>query len=80
MFGLEDQQRKKKVQPFIFEVEKEWKDAKKYGETKATIEAHIQSLKNALKSGEGKENFDQLGLLLHGYTSLLKVMARCLAK
>jgi hypothetical protein len=29
-----------------------------------------------LRSGENKEEFDKFGLLLHGYTSLLKVMAR----
>lgn len=79
MFGLEDQ-KKKKAEPFVFELEKELKDAKNYREVKQKIEGRIQTIKTFLKSGESKEEFDQYGVLLHGYTSLLKVIARCLAK
>lgn len=79
MFGLENQ-KKKKEEPFIFDLEKNLKDSQKYREMKEKVEERIQQIKNILKSGENKEEFDQLGVLLHGYTSLLKVMARCLAK
>lgn len=79
MFGLEDQ-KKKKAEPFVFELEKELKDSKKHREIKQRIEGKIQGIKTILKTGENKEDFDQCGILLHGYTSLLKVMARCLAK
>ena len=80
MFGLEEQ-KKKKVEPFVFELEKELKDPKKHREIKQKIEERIQAIKTGLKTGgEDKNEFDMLGLLLHGYTSLLKVMARCLAK
>jgi hypothetical protein len=79
MFGLEDQ-KMKKSEPFVFELEKELKDPKKHREIKQGIEDKIQTIKTILKSGENKEDFDQCGVLLHGYTSLLKVMARCLAK
>lgn len=78
MFGLENQ-KKKKVEPFVFELEKELKDPKKHREIKQRVENRIQEIKTTLKSGENKEEFDKLGVLLHGYTSLLKVMARCQA-
>lgn len=77
MFGLENQ-KKKKFEPFVFELEKELKDQKKYRELKQKIEERIQQIKTTLKSGDNKEEFDKFGTLLHGYTSLLKVIARCL--
>lgn len=79
MFGLE-KQKKKKVEPFVFDLEKELKDPKRYREMKQMVEDRIQRIKAVLKTGENKEEFDSFGVLLHGYTSLLKVMARCLAK
>lgn len=75
MFGLEDQ-KKKKNEEFIFDLEKELKASKKNQELKKTIEANIQRLKEVLRGGENKEEFDKFGVLLHGYTSLLKVMSR----
>ena len=75
MFGLEDQ-KKKKAEDFIFDLEKELKSAKKHQELKKRIDGRIQRIKEVLRSGESKEEFDQFGLLLHGYTSLLKVMSR----
>lgn len=75
MFGLEDQ-KKKKADDFIFELEKEIKSGKKHQDLKKRVEDRIQKIKEILRSGENKEEFDQFGLLLHGYTSLLKVMAR----
>lgn len=77
MFGLENQ-KKKKMEPFVFELEKELKDPKKHRELKQKVEERIQQIKTTLKTGENKEEFDKFGILLHGYTSLLKVMARCL--
>lgn len=79
MFGLENQ-KKKKIEPFVFDLEKEWKDAKMHREMKQRVENRIQRIKAILKSGERKEEFDQFGVLLHGYTSLLKVMSRCITK
>lgn len=75
MFGLEDQ-KKKKNEEFTFDLEKEFKTAKKNQELKKKIEAKIQRLKEVLRGGENKEEFDKFGVLLHGYTSLLKVMSR----
>lgn len=79
MFGLEDQ-KKKKADDFVFELESELKNSKKHQDLKKRVENRIQKIKETLRSGENKEEFDQFGLLLHGYTSLLKVMARFSAK
>ena len=75
MFGLEDQ-KKKKSDEFLFELEKDLKILKKHQEIKKKVEEHIQKIKEVLRGGENKEQFDKYGLLLHGYTSLLKVMSR----
>ena len=80
MFGLENQKKKKKIEPFVFDLEKSWKDPAKQKEMKNLIEARIQQIKDVLKQGERKSEFDEFGVMLHGYTSLLKVMARCIAK
>jgi Family of unknown function (DUF5398) len=75
MFGLE-KQKKKKLEDFVFELESELKTAKKHQEIKKRVEERIQSIKEVLRSGENKEEFDKFGALLHGYTSLLKVLSR----
>lgn len=79
MFGLEDQ-KKKKGEEFIFELEKELKDPKKHQEIKQKVENRIQQIKAVLRGGEDKEEFDRFGVMLHGYTSLLKVMSRVASK
>lgn len=80
MFGLEDQKKKKKNDDFTFDLENELKTPKKHQEIKKAVEGKIQKVKEVLRGGENKEEFDQFGILLHGYTSLLKVMARFVAK
>lgn len=81
MFGLENQKRTKKpVQEFVFDLENDLKDSKKQMEIRARIEGKIQAIKGLLRDGEGKGEFDKYGTLLHGYTSLIKVMARFGAK
>lgn len=76
MFGLEETKGGKKGSDFIFDLEKELKDPKKCAELKKKIEGKIQKIKTALRTGAIKEEFDQYGLLLHGYASLLKVVMR----
>lgn len=80
MFGLEDQKKKKKTEEFVFDLEKDLKDPKKHKALKEHIEEKIQRVKETLRSGENQEEFDHFGILLHGYTSLLKVMSRCSPK
>lgn len=76
MFGLEGQKKKKKARGFEFELEKELLDATKHKEIKARIEDRIQVIKKLLRDGENKKEFERFGLILHGYTSLLKVFSR----
>ena len=76
MFGLENQQKKKQTEEFVYELEKELKDLKMHKEIKTKVETRVQQIKEVLRSGEDKAEFDSFGVLLHGYTSLLKVIAR----
>ncbi len=79
MFGLENKKKYPKEE-FLFELEKELQGPTKYRELLERIEKRIQHIKESLRSGEGQENFQRFGVLLHGYTSLLKVISRAVAK
>jgi Family of unknown function (DUF5398) len=76
MFGLEDKKSDDKPSDFVFDLEKDLNDSKKNKELKKMAEERIQKIKVTLRSGSVKEEFDQYGVLLHGYTSLLKVLSR----
>ena len=78
MFGLEDQKKKKgaKAEEFIYELENELKDRSFYNQLKTKLEDRIRVVKETLRSGESKDEFDRYGMLLHGYTAVIKVMAR----
>ncbi len=80
MFGLERQKKKKPNEEFIFELEKELADPAKHKEIKTRVEQRLQKIKEILRSGDDQVEFDRFGLLLHGYNSLLKVMARSTSK
>jgi hypothetical protein len=76
MFGLEDQKKKKKTEEFVFELEKELQNPKKHKELKERTERRLLSVKEALKKGTEKLDFDKIGVVLNGYASLLKVFSR----
>lgn len=79
MFGLEGQKKKKaKGETFAFDLEKDLREVSKQKEIKQHVEGRIQQIKQILKKGESRQEFDQLGVLLHGYTALQKVTARCM--
>lgn len=80
MFGLEGHQKKKKTEEFVFELEKELKDPKKFQEIKAKVEQRIQKIKDSLRTGDDQLEYDRFGLLLQGYNSILKIMSRTKAK
>lgn len=80
MFGLEEQNQKKKAAPFIFDLEKELGESKSRTVIKTKVEGAIQKIKELLRSGDEKEEFDQLGVLLQGYNSVLKVISRVSTK
>ena len=73
MFGLE----KKGKALFEFDLEKELKsNPPKIRELLKKIEENTQEIKNTLRQGAGSEDFDNLGVLLHGYAALHKVLTK----
>lgn len=76
MFGLEDQRKKKDSAEFQFDLEKDLKDSKKKKLIRDRIDKRVLELKELLRVGENKEDFDKYGVLLHGYTSAAKVASR----
>ncbi len=77
MFGLE-----KKGKPlFEFDLEKELKqDPAKAKALIKSIEEHIADLKNVLRQGSDSKDFDQYGIILHGYAALQKVVGKVAQK
>lgn len=76
MFGLENKKSDDTPNEFVFDLEKDLEDPKKSKDLKKLVEERIQKIKTILRSGSVKDDFDQYGVLLHGYTSLLKVLMR----
>lgn len=76
MFGLEGQKTSKKPALFQFDLEKELENSRSRREIKTKIEARLQQIKEDLRSGEQKESYDKLGILLQGYNALMKVIER----
>ena len=71
MFGLE-KDNKEPVLPF--DLEKDLKDRKKQSEYVKHCEKSIQAIKTQLREGAPEEVFESLGLMLHGYSALLKIL------
>lgn len=71
MFGLEKQERK----IFEFDLEKELKsDPERKKTLIKEVETMIQEIKSQLRTGTEVGDFDEYGVLLHGYSALLKVL------
>lgn len=77
MFGLTDNAKGNKGE-FLFDLEREAHDAGKGRQLKENVVAKTKRTKTLLRSGLDKEDFDRLGILLQGYTSLQKVIARAM--
>lgn len=75
MFGLE-KQKKQKAEAFVFDLEKDLMNRNFSSDLKKKIESRVQTIKEALRSGNGDIEFETLGILLHGYASLVKVFGR----
>jgi len=75
MFGME-KQKKKGQAPFLFDLEKELKDADKQKEYAKRIEERVGKIKEFLRKGSKKEEYDYLGVLLNGYHALAVVLGR----
>ncbi len=73
MFGLEKEPRKQ----FAFDLEKEIKNKPTRGkEILDHAEKNITEIKKLLREGANEKDFDPLGVLLHGYASLQKVLKK----
>lgn len=71
MYGLE----KKPKTMFEMDLEKDLKkDPSKVRDLLKSTEAKIQEIKGQLREGSKGADFDNLGVLLHGYTALQKVL------
>jgi len=77
MYGLKEEPK----QPFQFDLEADLKkDPKQAKEMMKNIEERIGTLKNLLRQGAENEDFDEYGVLLHGYAALEKVLKKALKK
>ncbi len=75
MYGLEKE--KEEGKRFAFDLEKEIKEhPKKSKELVELAEKRTLEIKELLRKGASEKDFDQLGILLHGYASLQKVLKR----
>ena len=73
MFGME----KKQKPLFQFDLEKElMEDEKKKKALLELVENKTQELKAAIRGGANSKDFDQYGVLLHGFAALQKVLKR----
>ena len=74
MFGLE---KNKTRALFEFDLEKELKaDKNKTQKMLQHVESKIQELKGVLRQGASSKEFDDCGILLHGYAALQRVLNR----
>ena len=72
MFGME-----KKSPLFEFDLEASLKkDPGKKAALLKEVEEKVQELKTLLREGTASEEFDQYGVLLHGYAALQKILNR----
>lgn len=73
MFGME----KKPGERFAFDLEKEIKERPSRGkEILDKVEHRILEIKKHLREGANEKDFDKLGILLHGYAALQKVLRK----
>lgn len=74
MFGLKDEKGKEQVAQF--DLERDLSAPGKQKEVKEKIQGRMLKIKSLLREGLTQEDFNQFGVLLHGYAALLKVTAR----
>lgn len=73
MFGLE---KGKKKEYKFFDLEKDLESPMKAKDILKKAEEHIHELKNQIRKGANSEEFEKLGVLLHGYSALMKILTR----
>lgn len=83
MFGMEGQSKKKKNDANdkeYFDLEQDIKDPDFVKDLFESIENKLHLIKQSLREGDSKENFQKLGTLLQGYTGLTRVLLRAQKK
>ncbi|NDD58768.1 MAG: needle chaperone SctE [Chlamydiae bacterium] len=77
MYGLE----KKQKALFEFDLEKDLKqDPSKKQKLVKEVEEKIHEIKNIIRQGASTEDFNNYGVLLHGYAALQKVVNKISSK
>lgn len=77
MFGLE----KKPNEPFEFDLEVDLhKDPAKAKALLKEVNERVGQLKDLLRKGADNDDFDEYGVLLHGYAALQKVLKKVIEK
>jgi len=74
MFGMET--KKKSTALFLFDLEKELQEKPKQKEYAKRIEKRVNRIRELLRTGSKKEEFNDLGVLLNGYHALAIVLGR----
>ena len=74
MYGLEE---KDKRERFLFDLEKKIKNEPQHlKHLLEKAEKRMAEIKKHLREGANEKDFDRLGILLHGYASLQKVLKK----
>ena len=74
MYGLEEKNKREK---FSFDLEKRIKTEPAHlKQLLEKAENRISEIKKTLRQGAAEKDFDRLGVLLHGYTALQKVLKK----
>lgn len=76
MFGMENQTKSTKPKSFQYEFEKDLQDPSKSKEILQFVDSRLVQLKNHIRQGSDKENFDKLNAILQGYVSLKRVLSK----
>jgi hypothetical protein len=77
MFGL----KKEESKPiYEYDLEKELKDDKKQKILLDKAEKNVLEIKTLLRQGADQQEFEKLGILLHGYSALLKTLSNVISK
>jgi hypothetical protein len=75
MYGLGKEEKGK----FAFDLEKEIKEKPTHGKKILEMaEQNILEIKKHLREGVETDDFDQLGILLHGYAAVQKVLKKAM--
>ncbi len=74
MYGLEEKEKREK---FAFDLEKRIKKEPQHlKELLEKAEKRMTEIKKLLREGANEKDFDRLGVLLHGYAALQKVLKK----